>query len=80
MTACAGDTPDSLAAQKQHLRRQLRAGRRALTPRQRRWAAQRCTVKTLALPGLRRAHRVGVYLHHGAELATTALILSLIHI
>ena len=49
MTACAGDTPDSLAAQKQHLRRQLRAGRRALTPRQRRWAAQRCTVKTLAL-------------------------------
>lgn len=77
MTACAGDTPDSLAAQKRHLRRQLRAGRRALTPRQRRWAAQRCTVKTLALPGLRRAHRVGVYLHHGAELATTALITAL---
>lgn len=80
MTACAGDTFDHLdtaALRKQHLRRHLRRQRRLLSPRQRRLAARRCTVKTLALPGLRRARRVGVYLHHGAELATTALIAAL---
>lgn len=80
MTACAGDTFDHLdtpALRKQHLRRHLRRQRRLLSPRQRHLAARRCTVKTLALPGLRRARRVGVYLHHGAELATTALIAAL---
>jgi 5-formyltetrahydrofolate cyclo-ligase len=72
MTASAGDTFDSLATQKLQLRRQLRAQRSALTPRQRLLAARRCTRKTL--PRLRGARRVGVYLHRGAELDTHELI------
>ncbi len=77
MTACAGDTFESLAMQKQTLRRQLRKRRQSLTPRQRRWASRRCTQKALAHPTLRGASRVGVYLHHGAELATDGLISAL---
>lgn len=77
MTACAGDTFESLAMQKHSLRRQLRKRRQSLTPRQRRWAARRCTQKALNHPVLRGASRVGVYLHHGAELATDGLISAL---
>lgn len=64
--------PDVL--DKRALRRQLRRQRRALSPRQQKHAAQRLAELLAALPELRRAHRLSLYLPVQGEIDPLALL------
>lgn len=61
------------AAQRQALRQQLRARRRALTPAQQRRAARQLVQKLAALPVLRAARRVALYWPADGEIDARAL-------
>nr|WP_297457724.1 5-formyltetrahydrofolate cyclo-ligase [uncultured Halomonas sp.] len=60
--------------QRKALRRELRRCRRALTPRERRHAAQALCRRLRGLPEVRRARRVALYLPNDGEIDVTPLL------
>ncbi|WP_253447339.1 5-formyltetrahydrofolate cyclo-ligase [Halomonas sp. Y3] len=73
-TAAAPLSLDTFDGSRRELRRELRRRRRELTPRQRREASERLCRRLKALPEVRRARRVALYLPNDGEIDPSPLI------
>lgn len=67
-------TEPTTDSQKRALRQQMRARRRALSPRDQARAASQLARQISRLPGYKRAHKIAVYLASDGEIALTPLI------